>query len=69
MRAGGPVGEITAEQQVTALSCPSCGGRAWVKDRPVVSYVDLLFGGVPITLRWKKQPVVTCPSGGAITCL
>jgi hypothetical protein len=23
-------------------------GRAWDKDRPVVSYVDLRFGGVPM---------------------
>ena len=45
----GPVGEITIEQQVPALSCPRCRCRAWVKDRPVVSYVDLPFGGVPST--------------------
>ncbi|GEM_PF-3480822 len=57
----GPVGEITIEQQVPALSCPRCRCRAWVKDRPVVSYVDLPFGGVPITLRWKKHRL-TCPN-------
>ena len=56
----GPVGEITIEQQAPALLCPRCGSRAWVKDRPVVSYVDLPFGGVPITLRWKKHRL-RCP--------
>jgi transposase len=55
----GPAGEITIEQADPAW-CPSCGGRAWVKDRPVVSYVDLPFGGVPITLRWRKHRLV-CP--------
>jgi len=56
----GPAGEITIEQADPQLWCPSCGGRAWVKDRPVVFYVDLPFGGVPITLRWKKHRLV-CP--------
>jgi transposase len=51
----GPAGEIAIEQEVDEPSCPDCGCRAWVKDRPVVSYVDLPFGGVPITLRWKKH--------------
>jgi transposase len=57
----GPVGEIAVEQVVKQFSCPSCGGRAWVKDRPVVSYVDLPFGGVPITLKWRKHRLV-CPN-------
>jgi transposase len=56
----GPVGEITVEQVLTtAPSCPACGTRAWVKDRPVVSYVDLPFGGVPMTVRWRKHRL-TC---------
>jgi len=63
----GPAGEITIEQQVSSPVCPSCGGQTWVKDRPVVSYVDLPFGGVPITLRWKKHRLLcrnaTCPMG------
>jgi transposase len=54
----GPVGEITVEQEVSSPTCPECGTRAWVKDRPVVSYVDLPFGGVPITLRWKKHRLI-----------
>jgi transposase len=61
----GPAGEITIEQANPKLRCPSCGGRAWVKDRPVVCYVDLPFGGVPITLRWRKHrlrcPEEACP--------
>jgi transposase len=54
----GPAGEITIEQLVGERPCPSCGGRTWVKDRPVVSYTDLPFGGVPITLRWRKHRFV-----------
>ena len=57
--ARGPAGEITIEQEVRDPSCRVCGGRAWVKERPVVSYFDLPFGGVPITLRWKKHRL-TC---------
>jgi transposase len=57
----GPVGEITVEQLVRAPTCSACGSRAWVKDRPVVDYVDLPFGGVPITLRWKKHRL-KCPN-------
>jgi transposase len=57
----GPAGEITIEQLVGDARCPSCGGRAWVKDRPVVSYVDLPFGGVPMTIEWKKHRLV-CPN-------
>jgi transposase len=59
----GPVGEITIEQRLHAQSCPRCGGRAWVKDRPVVAYVDLPFGGVPMTILWKKHRLV-CPDTG-----
>ena len=51
----GPVGEISIEQVPTEPVCPKCGGRAWVKDRPVVAYVDLPFGGVPMTILWKKH--------------
>ena len=40
------------------LSCKSCGSRAYVKDRPWVSYVDLPFGGTPTRLLWKKHPMV-----------
>ena len=43
------------------LSCPRCKRCARVKDRPVVSYVDLPFGGVPITIKWKKHRL-RCPN-------
>ena len=32
-----------------------CKGRARVRERPVVSYVDLPFGGVQMTVLCKKQ--------------
>jgi transposase len=51
----GPAGEITIEQVVPKLTCPRCRRRAWVKDRPVVSYVDLPFGGVPMRILWRKH--------------
>jgi transposase len=57
----GPAGEIAVERDVGELCCARCGQRARVKDRPVVSYVDLPFGGVPITLRWKKHRLC-CPN-------
>ena len=57
----GPAGVITLEQIVAELTCPRCFGRAWVKDRPVVSYTDLPFGGVPMTVLWKKHRLV-CPN-------
>jgi transposase len=54
----GPTGELTVEQVVRDQTCPDCGERAWVKERPVVAYIDLPFGGVPMTLRWKKHRLV-----------
>lgn len=61
----GPVGEITIEQVVTDPRCRVCEGRAWVKDRPVVSYVDLPFAGVQMTVLWKKHRLIckndSCP--------
>jgi transposase len=55
----GPTGELTLEQIVDAPTCPQCGERARVKERPLVDYTDLPFGGVPMTLRWKKHRL-TC---------
>lgn len=57
----GPAGEITIEQEVRDPTCRTCGGHAWVKDRPVVSYVDLPFGGVQMKVLWKKHRLV-CPN-------
>jgi transposase len=53
-RAGRDV-ELLVEQVPGDLRCPSCGGRAQVKDRPVVHYVDLPVYGVPMSLAWKKH--------------
>ena len=41
----GPQVELVIEQIVTDPRCPGCGGRARVKERPLVRYVDLR--GVP----------------------
>jgi transposase len=61
----GPTGEITVEQEVSDPTCRLCKGRAWVKERPVVTYVDLPFGGVQMKVLWKKHrlycPNSTCP--------
>jgi transposase len=51
----GPAGELTIEQVIEDPKCPRCGGRSVVKERPIVDYTDLPFGGVPMTLRWKKH--------------
>ncbi|MCU1364116.1 MAG: hypothetical protein JWM55_1944 [Acidimicrobiaceae bacterium] len=54
----GPVGELTVEQVVDAPTCPRCHQRVRVKERPIVDYTDLPFGGVPMTLRWKKHRLI-----------
>ena len=51
----GPDVELMIEQQVDDVRCPRCGGRAQVKERPVVSYVDLPVFGTPMQLGWKKH--------------
>lgn len=47
------------------LACPSCQGRARVKDRPIVRYVDLPAFGTRITIAWRKHRLecvtATCP--------
>jgi transposase len=57
----GPVGELTIEQVVKDPTCPRCGQPCRVKERPIVDYTDLPFGGVPMTLRWKKHRLM-CPN-------
>ena len=54
----GPVGEIAIEQILSDPRCPTCHGPTRVKDRPVVAYADLPFGGVPMTILWKKHRLV-----------
>jgi transposase len=61
----GPDVALMIEQLVSDVRCPSCGARAQVKERPVVSYVDLPVYGTPMRLSWKKHRMrcadATCP--------
>jgi transposase len=59
----GPEVELVIEQVVDAPRCPSCGGRAWVKERPLVRYVDLPVYGTPMRLGWRKHRM-RCPDSG-----
>jgi transposase len=51
----GPDVALVIEQVLDEISCPSCGQRAQVKERPVVSYIDLPVYGSPMRLSWKKH--------------
>lgn len=51
----GPDVELVIEQVVTDSRCPSCRGPAQVKERPLVSYVDLPVYGQPMRLGWRKH--------------
>jgi transposase len=51
----GPNVELMIEQVLEEVRCPMCGGRAQVKERPVVHYVDLPVYGAPMRLAWKKH--------------
>jgi transposase len=51
----GPRVELMVEQVVDQIRCPACGGRAQVKERPVVHYVDLPVYGTAMSLAWKKH--------------
>lgn len=57
--------ELMVEQVVEDVRCPGCGGRAQVKERPVVRYVDLPVYGSPMRLAWRKHrmrcPEPACP--------
>ena len=57
--------ELMIEQLVGIVQCPSCGGKAEVKERPVVGYVDLPVYGTPMRLAWKKHRMrclnLSCP--------
>ncbi|TAN24172.1 MAG: hypothetical protein EPN30_06750 [Actinomycetota bacterium] len=44
-RRSGPIAEIAVQQVIGDIFCNNCGSRAYVKDRPWVSYVVLPFGG------------------------
>jgi transposase len=47
--------ELMIEQITEDVRCPCCGGRAQIKERPVVHYVDLPVYGTPMQLAWKKH--------------
>ncbi len=51
----GPDVELAIEQLVGEVRCPTCGGLAQVKDRPVVRYIDLPVYGSPMRLCWRKH--------------
>jgi transposase len=51
----GPDVELMVEQVLGVVHCRTCGGRAQVKERPVVHYVDLPVYGTPMSLAWKKH--------------
>ncbi|MDE3009219.1 MAG: ISL3 family transposase [Acidobacteriota bacterium] len=61
----GPDVELVIEREIGVVVCPRCRERARVKDRPVVSYVDLPVYASPMTLTWKKHRLrcvnVDCP--------
>jgi transposase len=57
----GPDVELMIEQVVEQIRCPACDGRAQVKERPVVHYVDLPVYGTPMSLAWKKHRL-RCPN-------
>jgi transposase len=51
----GPNVSLLIEQTGLVGSCPDCGGPARVKERPVVTYVDLPVYGHPMRLAWRKH--------------
>ncbi|MDE3139660.1 MAG: ISL3 family transposase [Acidobacteriota bacterium] len=51
----GPDVSLVIEQIVTRVHCPTCAGPARVKDRPVVTYIDLPVFGSPMRLTWRKH--------------
>jgi transposase len=52
----GPNVELAIEQLIRQpVRCPSCKELAQVKERPVVTYIDLPVYGTPMRLGWKKH--------------
>jgi len=52
---------LRVEQVMKCPSCPTCKARAWIKDRPEVSYIDLPVYGKQMRLVWRKHRL-TCPN-------
>lgn len=61
-RRRGPRVELLVEQCDPVMFCPTCGAGAVVKERPVVTYVDLPVYGQPMRLAWRKHRL-ECPAG------
>ena len=53
--------ELCVEQVVEDVRCPHCQRPARVKERPIVTYVDLPVFGVAMRLSWKKHRMC-CPN-------
>ena len=51
----GPEVALVIEQVVEQARCPQCQRGAQVKERPLVTYVDLPVFGSPMRLTWKKH--------------
>ena len=51
----GPEVALVIEQVVEDAPCPQCQRPAQVKERPLVTYVDLPVFGTPMRLTWKKH--------------
>ncbi len=52
----GPDVELVIEQLIRqSVRCPSCSEPAQVKERPIVTYIDLPVYGTPMRLGWKKH--------------
>jgi DNA-directed RNA polymerase subunit RPC12/RpoP len=47
--------QLWIERVVDDVRCPRCRHRARVKERPIVTYVDLPVYGAPMKLVWKKH--------------
>lgn len=62
----GPL-RIHVETRAEIVGCPTCGSLAAVKDRPVITLVDLPALGRPTRLVWHKRRLCCtdpdCPTG------
>lgn len=62
--------ELMVEQVLGEVRCPACGGPAWVKERPVVRYIDLPVYGTAMHLAWRKHrmqcPDERCPKASFV---
>jgi transposase len=60
------VAELMIEQVVGDARCAQCNTVAHIKDRPVVTYVDLPVYGAPFRLVWRKHRM-RCPNSSCDT--